>query len=517
MYVNKSTKMTLRCLKKVWQSSLPIIFHTPIKRSVHVTVACCKKNFTRPSGKFSKARRSDEVCGDEEDSDVGSDAVSLSLDEEYNKLADRTFRVPDMGHNVFVIQPYVKWGVNKKRNTTPDLQLAESCALINTLNRWSVVDQTTISLMSLEKTTLFGKGNLEKLQQKVSDNMNISAVFISIDILKGVQRQFLEDLFKVPVYDRYSIVIQIFREHAISREAKLQLKLAELPYMRGRIRHLQPQHHFTGSSGETFVEFQRNLLKEQERKIKAEVENLRSQRDLLRKKRQKSQLPIVAVVGYTNSGKTSLIKALTEEDTIMPKNVLFATLDVTVHAGLLPSRMKALYVDTIGFISDIPTTLLESFVATLEDALLADIIVHVIDVSHPDAKAQMDHVHETLRGLNLSEELMKNIIEVGNKVDLVDNIDEAQWPGAILTSTIKFRGIDEVKEAVEEAIIRSTGRRRLDVRVRTGGSEYQWLMREATVCSVRADPDDAQYCFMLIIIAPNILAKFTHQFITSAD
>lgn len=481
-------------------------------RQINVSAVFCKKSYTRPTERFRNIVKREENV-EQDDAETHNALLTDSVEQEYRKMIERSFRVANTGHNVLVIQPFIKWGSNKKRNTTPELQLAESCALVRTLNSWSVADKTVISLMSFEKTSFFGKGNLDKLQDQVFQNREISAVFISVDMLKGVQRDFLENLFKVPVFDRYSIVIQIFREHAVSREAKLQVRLAEFPYLRGRLKDSHSGGHFSGSSGETYSEFQRNILKEKEKRVRAEISLLRNQRELLRRKRQKSQLPVVAVVGYTNSGKTSLIKALTEEDDIMPKNVLFATLDVTVHAGILPSGMKVLYVDTIGFISDIPTTLIESFVATLEDALLADVIVHVRDVSHPDAPAQLDHVQETLTSLELRSDLLENVIQVGNKADLVKSLDETEWNGVILTSAVQLKGVEEVKCAVEDAILRATGRQKMDIRVRSGGEEYQWLKRETTVSNVRCDTRDAQFSVMSVIIAPSVLAKFKHIFI----
>lgn len=507
--------MSRRFFQFLFKSNLSCKFLIK-NRQFHLSTSFYKKSFTRPQERYQNFNKQEENLESDSDPEISKDMLDDPVDQEYKKMLERSFRVSNMGHNVFVIQPFIKWGHGKKRITTPELQLAESCALIRTLNSWSIADQTTISLMSFEKTSFFGKGNIEKLQDRVFQNSEISAVFISVDILKGVQREYLENLFKVPVFDRYSIVIQIFREHATSREAKLQVRLAEFPYLRGRLKKTYSGGQFSGSSGETYTEFLRNILKEKEKRVRAEINLLRNQREILRKNRKKSQLPIVAVVGYTNSGKTSLIKALTEEDQIMPKDVLFATLDVTVHAGLLPSGMKALYIDTVGFISNIPTNLIESFVATLEDALLADVIVHVRDISHPDATAQVAHVQETLNRLNLKPDLLGNIIEVGNKADLVKSLNESEWDGVLLTSAVKLKGLEEVKHAIEDGILRATGRQKMDIRVKSGGDEYQWLMREATVSNVRGDDRDAQFCIMSVIISPSVLAKFKHQFIMSA-
>ncbi|PSN40424.1 hypothetical protein C0J52_09261 [Blattella germanica] len=310
---------------------------------------------------------------DDLDDEIDPDA------EQYEDLVRRMFHLPEMGHQVLVIQPYVKWGVSKKRNTNPDLQLSEAVALVDTLKNWKVVDKIKISLNSLDKKALFGTGNLETLKKQIQKNKQVTAVFISVNLLRGIQLRELENKFGLPVYDRYMLVIQIFREHAISREAKLQVALAEILYLRKRIRALsegKSEHQgaglaAVGGAGETSLEMRKRILNDRESKIKNKIDKLRNHRILLRNRRKKLEYPVVAVVGYTNAGKTSLIKALTGENTMNPQDQLFATLDVTTHAGFLPCQLKVLFVDTVGFISDIPTNLIESFMATLEDAMQA--------------------------------------------------------------------------------------------------------------------------------------------------
>ena len=150
------------------------------------------------------------------------------------------------------------------------------------------------------------------------------------------------------------------------------------------------------------------------------------QRDLLRRRREDLRFPTVAIVGYTNCGKTSLIKALTGDESMSPRDQLFATLDVTVHEAVMPSNLRTLFVDTVGFISDIPTNLIASFSATLEDAASADVLVHVRDISNPDHEKQSKNVLETLRRLGVPEEKLDSMITLGNKIDLVD---PAEWKG----------------------------------------------------------------------------------------
>lgn len=166
--------------------------------------------------------------------------------------------------------------------------------------------------------------------------------------------------------DRFSIVIQILSAHATSREAKLQIALAELPYI----------WHHLGAENSSFIrskltDSQKMMLRNRERRIKTELEQMSLHRKMVRKRRSNKEFPVVAVVGYTNCGKTSLIKALTNQEKLEPKNKLFATLDVTAHMGRLPSNLQVIYIDTIGFMSDIPTNLIQCFITTLEDAMCA--------------------------------------------------------------------------------------------------------------------------------------------------
>lgn len=280
-------------------------------------------------------------------------------------MAEQCFGAPS-DHRCFIVHPYVKWGSRKEKETSPEKQMKEAEALIKTLAPWRVHDKIIVSLESLEKKTLFGSGNLEKLKKKIRGDKNITAVFINVCNLQNVQIDELGRLFQVPIYDRYRIVMQILRLHAISKHAKLQVALAEVSYM--KLRFLNQDSNSAVSSN---LETRKLMLQTREQKIKNAIKKLRSQRELLRNRRIQEEFPVVAVVGYTNCGKTTLIKSLTGAKALQPKDQFFATLDVTVHEGKLPTCMKVLYVDTVGFISNIPTSLIECFVATLEDAMFA--------------------------------------------------------------------------------------------------------------------------------------------------
>lgn len=295
----------------------------------------------------------------------------MFLSREYVELQNRHFG-SSFGHNCYIIHPYVKWGEKKERTTSPEKQMQEAESLIRTLASWKVCNKSIIPLENLDKKALFGTGNLEKLKGIVRNNKGVTAVFINISTLTNSQIKELEEQFQVPIYDRYRIVMQILRLHALSKHAKLQVALAEVSYL---WKHLRFDTSLSNSSNPETLKL---MLQSREQKIKAAIKKLRSQRELLRNRRVTEEYPIVAVVGYTNCGKTSLIKCLTGAKSLVPKDQLFATLDVTVHEGILPTSMKVLYVDTVGFIANIPTSLIECFVATLEDAMFAVILFYSV-------------------------------------------------------------------------------------------------------------------------------------------
>ncbi|XP_015111292.1 putative GTP-binding protein 6 [Diachasma alloeum] len=427
----------------------------------------------------------------------------INLDSEYTEIS-RQYLNPNLaGHGALVIQPHIKHGRNKRKNTTADLQLQEAVALIETLNNWSVVEAMRIGLMSLKKNSLFGKGNLEMLRDKVRKDPNITAVFISINLLRHVQVTELQSLFGVPVYDRYSIVIQIFREHAKTTEAKLQVALAELPYIWKKISLTEED---TGGKI-NLSESRRMVLHAREAKLKNSLKKLREHRKMIRSSRTIRDIPSVAVVGYTNAGKTCLIKALTGDESLVPENKLFATLDTTAHAGLLPCRLKVLYMDTIGFIQDIPEDLIEPFVATFEDAILADVIVHVFDASHPDKEAQIEHVRETLARIMIDLKTKeKPLIEVANKCDLIPS---GTVPENILgVSAVNSTGIDLLRQQIERELLSATARTSMVIRVKSGSSSAAWLYKEITVTNAEADPENPEYILLRVVATELQLHRF---------
>lgn len=466
----------------------------------------------------------------------------------YDEVAGGAMRISRdvaTAQQVLILQPYVKWAA--KRNTPGDVhpndQLAEAIALVNSLPNWKVARGLKVPLESLERKTLFGSGKLAELKNLVADlrqEQQLSCLFVSKGTLSFSQKQFLESEFRLPVLDRYSVVIQILRLHATSAEAKLQVAMAELPYIWGQAKDASITQ--TRRQGYALTDLQKEILRTRERKLRAELERVRRQRQLLRQKRKQQNYPIAAVVGYTNAGKTSLIKTLTIEDSLVPRNQLFATLDVTAHAGLLPCNLQLIYMDTVGFMSDLPTGLFECFVATLEDAMLAvssdgillcvgfpdrsfnflpqqDIIIHVQDVAHPCHAAQRAHVESTLRSLAFSvaggdstATRMPPIINVYNKCDLLAPNAQPRENTAHLISARSHIGLDPLLKDIERQVLAVTDRRKLQMRVPNGGPEMAWLYKNAAVVSTVADEKNPERLLMQVVISQLTLDKFKREF-----
>ncbi|GFR90766.1 GTPase HflX [Elysia marginata] len=438
-------------------------------------------------------------------------------DEEYGKYLREICAIPGAGHRVLVIQPDIKTGSRRYAMTTRELKLEETCALVQTLNNWKVVEKRIVRTEQDRKINVFGSGNFKALIREIRSKSTISAVVVGIDRLTGLQVSRLQSAWGLPVFDRYTLVLQIFKEHAQSEEAKLQVALAEIPYVRSRLILIHGGFDAGGANlvgGNTPMELEKRkfLLQRREVKLKKELEKLHQSRQSRRLMRVKQSVPTVAVVGYTNSGKTTLIKALTQDATLTPQNKLFATLDVSQHQGQLASLLKVTFIDTVGFISDMPITLLDAFRATLEDAVMADVVVHVRDASHPDLRLQVASVHRTLSTM-LSETKMANIIEVYNKTDLLSEEQLAVLDsGIVRVSAATGQGLSELSTSIEAGLLLSTDLMQKTFRVPNSGTILKWLYEEAAVKSVHPDPRDSQYLIVKVIISTAAYGKFQTRY-----
>ncbi|KAM9384699.1 putative GTP-binding protein 6 [Pholidichthys leucotaenia] len=491
------------------------LLHTPVRAAVHghrgaarpqpcrefrVTGTRLKRPEDRGGGSSSMSGTQEEEEEEEEEEDFLQDSEVEELFQQQLPTG-----ISKSGHSVFIVHPDVKWGSRKQYLTTADLMMAEAEGLVNTLDNWTVVDKMILSTKTPEKKRIFGKGNFQTLTERIRQTAGITAVFVNVERLSPLSEREFEEAWGVKVFDRYSVVLHIFRCNARTKEAKLQISLAEIPLLRSRLKNelanLDQQGggaRYIGGSGETLFEVQLRLLKEREMKIRSTLEELRRKRRLLRSQRKHKEFPIVSVLGYTNCGKTTLIKALTGDGNLEPRNRLFATLDVTVHAGQLPSHLTVLYVDTIGFLSQLPHRLIDSFSATLGDIKHSDVLIHVRDISHPETVNQKVNVLNILKNLEIPDRLMSSMIEVHNKTDLIDNYDCAEL-NAVPISALKERGLEELKTAVEEAILKSTGKQMLDLKVYLSSPQLSWLYKEATVQDVQVNADEGSATVKVII------------------
>ncbi|KNC24666.1 hypothetical protein FF38_13565 [Lucilia cuprina] len=528
-----SSSLFVRCLSLNSFSLSTILKHFPQQQQQHQQQQRFK--YTQNKGVKGlrnrkhqyEAKEKQENAEEMDHSDEFQPSLNLE-DSEYDLVANGAMNVTRKStqpQNVLVIQPYVKWGPKRATITTPDDQLEEAKALIHSINNWSVALAIKVPLESLERKALFGKGKMEEIknlvqelrQAKSHNQQPLTCIFVSKGSLSFAQKALLEATFHLPVMDRYSVVIQILRLHATSAEARLQVAMAEIPYIWSQAKEANTSK--STKLGYSLTDTQREILKTREKKLKMELERIRNHRKLLRNKRKQHNYPIVAVVGYTNAGKTSLIKALTQEQTIQPKDQLFATLDVTAHAGRLPCNLEVIYMDTVGFMSDLPTGLIECFVATLEDAMLADVILHVQDVSHACYEAQKQHVEMTLKSLtqNMCWETedkvnLPPIISVGNKIDLLHSKDVINSFSGLKVSAKKQQGLSELMSEIENHILTTTNRRKLTIRVPNGGIEMSWLYKNAAVVNMKADSEDSQNLLMDIVIKESVLQQFKKQF-----
>lgn len=290
-----------------------------------------------------------------------------------------------------------------------------------------VVDAFIIPIREARAATLFGEGQISNID--VACNQGDAELVIVDGALTAIQQRNLEEKLKRKVIDRTGLILEIFGERAATAEGRLQVELAHLDYQAGRLvrswTHLERQRGgfgFLGGPGETQIEADRRLIRDRMAKLRRELEQVRRTRGLHRERRGRAPWPIIALVGYTNAGKSTLFNRLTGAD-VMAEDLLFATLDPTMRAIRLPGLDKAILSDTVGFISDLPTQLVAAFRATLEEVTAADVIVHVRDIASPESKAQRRQVLQVLEDLGLVEEgnaAKIPMVEVWNKWDLLD-------------------------------------------------------------------------------------------------
>lgn len=345
----------------------------------------------------------------------------------------------------------------------PDaLRMEEAIGLAGAIDL-QVAEALIVPISAPRPSTLFGKGKMLEIKGLIETTG--SGLVIVDHPLTPVQQRNMETEWKVKVIDRTGLILEIFGRRASTREGVLQVELAHLNYQKGRLvrswTHLERQRGgggFMGGPGETQIEADRRLLQDRIVKLERELEQVRRTRQLHRAKRKKVPHPIVALVGYTNAGKSTLFNRVTGAE-VLAEDMLFATLDPTLRRMKLPHKKSVILSDTVGFISSLPTHLVAAFRATLEEVVEADLILHVRDMADPDRASQAGDVEEILKSLGLNEGDGRKLVEVWNKIDLL--AEEAaedlktraeKSENAIAVSSVTGEGIDELLMRIETII-----------------------------------------------------------------
>lgn len=359
----------------------------------------------------------------------------------------------------WVLHPYRK---GERGRRTPEMALAEAVGLSEALDL-DIRGSETVPLSVMRAGTLMGDGKIDALRP-VFEAEEVELVVVDGHV-SPIQQRNLEKAWKVKVLDRTGLILEIFGDRASTREGVLQVELAHLSYQKSRLvrswTHLERQRGgagFMGGPGETQIEADRRAIDEKITRLKRQLEKVVQTRALHRQSRQKVPYPVVALVGYTNAGKSTLFNRITSAD-VLAKDMLFATLDPTMRAIRLPSGRKIILSDTVGFISDLPTQLVAAFRATLEEVLEADLIIHVRDVAHPETEAQKADVLDVLGDLGVARARLDGMIEARNKADLIEpdlrralEAETQRSDAAHLISAHTGEGVPALLDAIEAGL-----------------------------------------------------------------
>jgi GTP-binding protein HflX len=368
---------------------------------------------------------------------------------------------------------------------------------------------------TVRPATLIGKGQAEEVAGLAREE---GAGLIIVDApLTPIQQKNLEDEVGTKVIDRTGLILEIFGERAATAEGRFQVELAHLDYQAGRLvrswTHLERQRGgfgFLGGPGETQIEADRRMIRDRMAKIRRELDQVKRTRSLHRDRRQRAPWPVIALVGYTNAGKSTLFNRLTGES-VFAEDLLFATLDPTMRDIKLPGFDKVILSDTVGFVSDLPTELIAAFRATLEEVASADLLVHIRDMAHPDREAQREDVDQVLESLGLAEEGAPARIEAWNKIDLLsaeerDRLfaEAARREDVVPISAISGEGLDALRSCIAEKL--RSGEQVHHVRLPAGdGGRIAWLHSRGEVLEQTLDCDELE---LSVRLSPDNWARF---------
>ncbi len=418
-----------------------------------------------------------------------------------------------------VLSPYAPGMHREERDR--DAKLEEAVGLARAIDL-DVRLAETVPLRRVTPATLIGKGVVERVKDNVKEQ-GIGLVVVD-DRLTPVQQRNLEKALEAKVIDRTGLILEIFGARARTHEGRLQVELAALDYQRGRLvrswTHLERQRGgfgFLGGPGESQIEIDRRLIGERIVRIKRDLEGVRRTRAVNRAGRRKARLPTVALVGYTNAGKSTLFNRLSGAD-VMAKDLLFATLDPTMRSIKLPNGKPCVISDTVGFVSDLPTHLVEAFRATLEEVLEADLIVHVRDIAHPDTEQQKADVEAVLHDLGVIEEGGgRLIVEALNKVDMLppdvrQRLETRSHTGSerarqYPVSAMTGEGVDQLLEAIGGFLGRAGEAREVEVPL-SDGATIAWLYRHG---EVRSRHDDGEIARLTVALDAATSAQFERR------
>ena len=415
------------------------------------------------------------------------------------------------GTRAVVVVPVLRAGsdASARPTRTPEARRDEAVGLTEAI----ALDPVHVEIVAVNEprpATLLGSGKVEELAGVIKE---MGAELAIVDHpLTPVQQRNLEKAFDAKVLDRTGLILEIFGERARTKEGVLQVELAHLNYQKGRLvrswTHLERQRGgagFLGGPGETQIESDRRLLQEKILRLQRELETVKRTRNLQRAKRRKVPFPVVAIVGYTNAGKSTLFNRLTGSE-VLAQDMLFATLDPTLRRVRLPHGTVAILSDTVGFISDLPTHLVAAFRATLEEVVEADLVLHLRDISDPDTAAQAEDVEHILRDLGVDPKDGKRVLEVWNKIDLLSpagrdrmlsgrTTNGEETPVAI--SAFTGEGLDRLLARIERMLAGAT--ETMQVTLAPGElNNLDWLYRNGDVTR-RKDGDDGSVTLTMTV------------------